>query len=123
MSLRADTKEPLFKTRSLYSVGFFARAKLIYPSGCLTLTMNLRAILIRVAILALAAYGVSVLVHAVTAIISIYQTNYYVTGGGHAIQVAATVAIGFAVLCILPSIFLTVRTITTHFAKARKNKQ
>ena len=71
--------------------------------------MDVRRILSEVVAISLAGYGVLVLVHALETVNAImFQSNYYSTGGGHAIMLATTVAIGIGILCITPSILLLI---------------
>lgn len=83
--------------------------------------MNLRTVLFLIAIVAFAAYGISILIHAVLTVNAIFQSGYSSTGGGHAILVAVTVAVGIAILCITPGVFLLVRSIKL-IAKKRQSK-
>ncbi|MGD0423849.1 MAG: hypothetical protein ABSA92_10390 [Candidatus Bathyarchaeia archaeon] len=84
--------------------------------------MNLRTVLFLIAIVAFAAYGISILIHAVETVNAIFQSGYSSTGGGHAILVAVTVAVGIAILCIIPGVFLLVRSINKLIAKKRQSK-
>jgi hypothetical protein len=73
------------------------------------LRMDTRRILFQVVAISLAAYGILVLVNASETINAIMlQSNYYSTGGGHAIMLATTIAIGIGVLCIIPSILILI---------------
>jgi len=75
--------------------------------------MDTRRILSQVVAISLAAYGILVLVHALETVNTImFQSNYYSTGGGHAIMVATTIAVGIGILCITPSILLLIGIVT-----------
>lgn len=76
------------------------------------LRMDTRRILSQVVAISLAAYGILVLVHAAETVNAIMlQSNYYSTGGGHAIMLATTIAIGIGILCVTPSILLLIGTV------------
>ncbi len=94
--------------------------KSIYSPAHNLLRMDTRRLLSQVVAICLAAYGILVLVHAAETVNAImFQSNYYSTGGGHAIMLATTVAIGIGILCIIPSILLLIRII----AGKRQGKQ
>jgi hypothetical protein len=81
--------------------------------------MDTRRVLSQVVAISLAAYGVSVLVHASETVNAImFQSNYYLTGGGHAIMLVTTIAVGIGILCIIPSILLIIGIVT----KRRQHK-
>ena len=90
-----------------------ARAKSLYSRAHSMLRMDMRRVLSQVVAISLAAYGVLVLVHASETVNAImFQSNYYSTGGGHAIMLATTIAIGIGILCITPSVLLLIGIVT-----------
>jgi len=84
--------------------------------------MNPRTALFLIATMGFAAYGVSILVHAVQTANAVFQSGYSSTGGGHAILVAVTVAVGIGVICIVPFVFLVIRSVNNSIVKRRTKK-